>query len=145
EIEAAFMRQADQDLVRFLQWRARELVPGGKLLIASPGDTDEARVSDGLADVLNDACLDLVGACQLPREQYERLLMPQYFRTVAELLAPLEHEVSPVAGAFAIDRAESLEAPLPFVLEFRRTRDVAAYAAAYTGFLQAISEPVIRT
>jgi hypothetical protein len=108
------------------------------------GDTDQARLGDGLADVLNDACLDLVAAGHLEREQYERLTMPCYFRTVAELLAPLEREGSPVRGAFAVDRAEALEAPTPFVVEFRRGGDVSAYAAAYTGFLRAISEPVVR-
>src|SRR5262245_27963449 len=83
EATAAFTRQAEQDLVRFLEGRARELVPGGKLLVASPGDTDQARVSDGLYDLLNDACLDLVAAGRLLREQYQRLTMPVYFRTVA--------------------------------------------------------------
>jgi SAM-dependent methyltransferase len=144
KVTAAFMRQAEQDLVRFLECRARELVPGGKLLLASPGDSNEARVMDGLADVLNDACLDLVAVGRLQREQYERLTMPVHFRTVAELLAPLGREDSPVRGAFAVERAEALEAATPFVVEFRRGGDVAAYAAAYTGFLRAISEPVVR-
>jgi hypothetical protein len=120
------------------------LVRGGKLLLASPGDTDEACVGDPLSDVLNDASLDLVSVGQLTREQYERLTMPCYFRTVAELLAPLEREGSPVRGAFAVDRAESLEPPTPFVVEFRRSGDVAAYAGAYTGFMRAVSEPVVR-
>jgi cyclopropane-fatty-acyl-phospholipid synthase len=141
---AAFQRQAEQDLVRFLECRARELVPGGKLLIATPGDTDQARVLDGAADLLNDACLDLVAADELKREQYERLTMPQYDRTVPELLAPLERKGSPVRGVFVVERAEALEAPTPFVVEFQRGGDVAAYAGAYTGFLRAISEPVIR-
>jgi hypothetical protein len=144
EATAAFTRQAEQDLVRFLECRARELVPGGKLLLASPGDTDQARVGDGVADVLNDACLDLVAAGRLGREQYERLTMPVYFRTVAELLAPLEREDSPVRGAFAVDRAGALEVPAPFVVAFRRGGDVAAFAGAYTAFLRAISEPVVR-
>jgi hypothetical protein len=141
---SAFMRQAEQDLVRFLECRARELVPGGKLLLASPGDTDQARVGDGLSDVLNDACLDLVAAGLLQREQYERLTWPVYFRTVAELLAPLERQDSPVRGAFAVERAEALEAPTPFIVAFRRNGDVAAYAGAYTGFVRAITEPVVR-
>ena len=106
EATAAFTRQAEQDLVRFLECRARELVPGGKLLLASPGDTNQASVCDGLFDVLNDACLDLVAAGRLEREQYERLTIPVYCRTVAELLAPLEREDSPVRGAFAVDRAQ---------------------------------------
>jgi hypothetical protein len=144
EVTAAFTRQAEQDLVRFLECRARELVRGGKLLLAGPGDTDHVCVGHGLADVLNDACLDLVAAGRLKRQEYERLTMPCYFRTVAELLAPLEREGSPVRGAFTVDRAEALEAPTPFVVEFRRRGDVVAYAGAYTGFLRAVSEPVVR-
>jgi hypothetical protein len=144
EAVVAFTRQAEQDLERFLACRARELVPGGKLLLASPGDSDHARVADGLADVLNDACLDLVAAGRLKREEHERLTLPVYFRTVAELVAPLRREGSPVRGAFEVERAEALEAPNPFVLELRRGGDVAAYAAACTGFLRAVSEPVVR-
>jgi cyclopropane-fatty-acyl-phospholipid synthase len=96
-------------------------------------------------DVLNDACLDLVAAGRLERRRYERLTMPVYCRTVAELLAPLEREESPVRRAFAVDRAAALEVPTPFVVDFRRGGDVAAYARAYTGFLRAFSEPVVRT
>jgi gibberellin A4 carboxyl methyltransferase len=145
EVTAAFKAQAERDLDRFLECRARELVPGGKLLLATPGDNDQACVADGLYDVLNDACLDLVGAGRLEREQYARLTMPIYCRTVAELLAPLERENSPVRGAFAVDRAEAMEVPTPFFVKFRRDGDASAYADAYTGFLRAISEPVVRS
>jgi hypothetical protein len=144
EATAAFTRQAEQDLVRFLACRARELVPGGKVLLASPGDSDQACVADGLADVLNDACLDLVVAGLIKREQYERFMFPSYFRTVEELLAPLEREESPVRGAFTVDRAETLEVPTPFFIEFQRSGDAAAYARAYTGFVRAVSEPVVK-
>jgi cyclopropane-fatty-acyl-phospholipid synthase len=144
EVTAAFARQAEQDLIRFLDWRARELVSGGKLLLATPGDNDEARVADGLCDVLNDACLDLVAAGALRREQYERFIMPQYFRTRVEMVAPLEQKDSPVRGAFTVDRAEALEVPTPFSVEFQRSGDAAAYARAFTGFVRAISEPVVR-
>jgi hypothetical protein len=144
EATAAYRRQAEQDLVRFLECRARELVPGGRLLLAAPGETDEARVGAGIFDLLNDACLDLVAAGRLKREQYERLTVPSYFRTVTELLEPLEREDSSVRGAFVVERAEALEAPVPFVVEFQRGGAVSDYADAYTGFLRAISEPVVR-
>jgi hypothetical protein len=143
EATAAFKGQAEQDLIRFLECRARELVPGGKLLLASPGDTEQLRLCSGLTDVLNDACLDLVAAGRLEQEQYERLTLPVYCRTVAELLAPLEMEDSPVRGKFVIDRAEALEVPTPFFVEFRRG-NVAAYADAYTGFIRAVTEPVVK-
>jgi hypothetical protein len=144
EATAAFTRQAEQDLARFLEYRARELVPGAKLLLAGPGDTEQARLCDGLCDVLNDACLDLVAAGRLEREAYERLTIPCYFRTVSELLAPLEREDSPARGAFAVDRAEAIVVPTPFLVAFRRDGDVAAYAGAYTGFLRAVAEPVVQ-
>jgi hypothetical protein len=144
EATAAFTRQAEQDLVRLLECRARELVPGAKLLLAGPGDTDQVRLCDGLGDVLNDACLDLIAAGRFRREGYERVTMPCYFRTVSELLAPLEREDSPVRDAFTVDRAAAIEIPIPFLAEFRRGGDVAAYAGAYTGFLRAVSEPVVR-
>jgi cyclopropane-fatty-acyl-phospholipid synthase len=144
EVTAAFRQQAEQDLVRFLACRAQELVPGGKLLLSSPGDNNEARVIDGPADVLNDACRDLVAVGRLQREEYERVTIPCYFRRVEELLAPLEQGDSPVRGAFTVDQAEAMEVSAPFVVEYRRGGDVAAYAAAYTGFLRAISEPVVR-
>jgi cyclopropane-fatty-acyl-phospholipid synthase len=147
EATAAFRRQSEQDLVRFLECRARELVPGGKLLLAAPGDTNQSRIADGMLDVLNDACLDLVAAGWLEREEYERLTMPCYTRTVEELLAPLvelQREDSPVRCAFTVDRAAALEVPTPFFVEFRRGGDAAAYARAYTGFLRAISEPVVK-
>jgi hypothetical protein len=144
ETAAAFQLQAELDLVRFLQCRARELVPGGKLLLATPGATDEDCVGTGLFELLNDACRDLVDAGWLDPERYERLTVPVYFRTVAELRAPLERADSPVRGAFVVERAEAREAPVPFVIKFRSAGDVAAYAGAYTGFLRAISEPVVR-
>ena len=93
---------------------------------------------------MNDACLDLVASGRLEREQYERLTMPVYFRTLDELLVPLQQEDSPVREAFAVERAEALEVPVPFLVEFRRGGDVAAYAGAYTGFLRAVSEPAVR-
>jgi hypothetical protein len=37
-----------------------------------------------------------------------------------------------------------LNVPTPFSVAFRRDGDVTAYAAAYTGFLRAISEPLVR-
>jgi hypothetical protein len=144
ELAAAFADKANRDLVRFLECRARELTPGGKLLIVSPGDSSERRLADGIYDVLNDACLDLIAAGRLPRERYEQFTMPLYFRTVAETLAPLEDKDSPLFGAFAVDRAETLETPTPFVAAFDRDGNAEKYAEEYTGFLRAFSEPVAR-
>lgn len=142
---AAFSEQAATDLVHFYQARAREMVPGGKLIVASPGDDDQGRCCDGLYDVVNDACRDLVAAGQVSQERYEALTIPVYFRTLTELLAPLSEDHSPVQGTFVVERVETSIVPTPFEVEFDRTGDAEAYGAAFAGFLRAFSEPVVRS
>lgn len=144
EVEEAFRSQADRDLVRFLERRAAELVPGGKLLVAGPGDDARGRCADGIYDVLNDSLLDLVEQGSIPRDRYERVLIPVYFRTPDETILPLHRLGSSVRGLFTVDRAETLEVPTPWVAAFQQTRDIEAYAARYTGFLRAFSEPILR-
>jgi hypothetical protein len=143
EAYEAFAQQAERDLTRFLERRAVELAPGGQLLIIIPGRIGERRTSDGLYDVLNDACVDLVSAGRLTRDRLERFVLPVFFRSLDELLAPLDRDGSPVQGAYRVARAESREVPTPFVEQFHRTGDAAAYAVAYCNFLRACSEPVI--
>jgi hypothetical protein len=143
DIVAAFSRQAAQDWCRFLECRAQELAPGGKLLVATPGDAADGRVCDGLYDLLNDACLDLVAAGSLPRERYEALTIPVYFRNEQEMRAPLEDAGSPLRSAFRVDRLETLDLKSPFFVAFEQTGDVTALARDYTGFLRAFTEPVV--
>src|SRR5213078_4883768 len=61
----------------------------GKLLVAVPGKHGNRSCSDGLYDMFDDACKDLVAAGVLDRSRYERFLFPVYFRSVDEMLAPL--------------------------------------------------------
>jgi hypothetical protein len=112
------------------------------LLIVTPGDAPHQRVCDGLYDVLNDACLDLVASGRVARARYERLTIPVYFRTLTELRAPLEERDSPVHDLFRIDRAETLEVPTPFIKAYQQGGAVTAFAKDYTGFLRAFSEPL---
>lgn len=144
EVEAAYSSQASRDLQKFLLARAIELAPGGKLLLATPGDDDRGRICDGLYDVLQDACLDLVEAGKIERTRYERLIMPVYFRTLAETLQPIRETGSAVPDLFSVDRAEVLDVPIPFVLDYHQTGKVVPYANAFTGFIRAFSEPVVR-
>jgi hypothetical protein len=142
--EAAFAGQADREWVRFLECRAAELLTGGKLIVGTPGAHAGRRCSDGVYDVFNDALCDLMSAGRVEQSRCERLLMPLYFRTTEELLAPLVRADSPVRGAFRVDHCEAREAATPFEEEFERTGDRVAHAEAYTNFLRAFSEPVAR-
>lgn len=139
----AYALQAERDLTIFLQGRATELTPGGRLLIATPGSDGTVRCGDGIYDVLTDAGVDLVTAGQIDPARWEKVATPVYFRTVQELQAPLERAASPVRGRFAVERAETVELPIGFVQRFRQTGNVAALAREYTGFIRAFSEPVM--
>lgn len=139
-----FRRQAASDLRRFYLARAGELVPGGKLLVQVFG-RDEARdrsASDGIYDVLSDALLDLVDDGTLPATVYEDLVFPLYFRTAGELVEPIEADAA-LASAFRVDRAETVETPVPFNAERERDGDLGEWARRFTGFLRAFTEPVV--
>lgn len=137
-----FVRQAADDLRRFYAARARELVPGGKLLLQIFGRDEQRCTSDGIYDVLNDALLDVVASGRLPRADYERLLFPVYFRDLEELLAPLR--AGDLAHDFRIEQAATRETPVGFNVERARTGDVAAWARSYVAFMRAFTEPVLQ-
>lgn len=135
-----FADQARHDIAAFLEARAAELVPGGRLLLQVFGASDTARTCDGIYDALNDAVLEVLAAGRIDREAYETYYQPVYFRTLDELTAPVADEGLP----FIIDRQATYEAPVPFVEAFATNGDLAAYARDYTNFHRAFTEAVLR-
>jgi len=141
---AAFAQQAALDLEAFLTARAAELVPGGKLLVEVFGAGAEHRTCDGIYDVLNDALRAHVSDGTISRDVYETFYQPVYFRTLDELTAPVTAPRAQCAGLFRMERVESYEVPVPFVEDYRGSRDVDIYADAFTNFFRAFTEPVLR-
>jgi SAM dependent carboxyl methyltransferase len=141
---AVFAAQALADIESFLRARAAELVPGGKLLIEVFGSGDSGRTCDGIYDALNDAVLECLDAGLIDRPGYEAFYQPVYFRTLEELSAPVAAPDAALASLFRLDRAATYEVRVPFVEDFRRTGDVAAFARIYTDFFRAFTEPVLR-
>jgi hypothetical protein len=139
----AFARQARRDLIEFFRHRAAELALGARLLLVFPGRDARHCCSTGLYDLLDDACRDLVRAGRIDPASYERFVMPVYFRSVDDVRSVVDDAASPVHGLFTIEQAEAREVPPPFQEHFRQNRDVPAFATAFTGFLRAISEPVL--
>jgi hypothetical protein len=138
-----FRLQAAEDMRSFYQARAQELVPHGKLLVQVFGRDQSCSTADGIYDVLSDALLDVIEQGKLPKSFYEDLVFPVYFRTLPELLAPIEEDRA-LAAAFRIEKAETRESIVGFNAERTRTGDVAAWARSYTGFVRAVTETVIR-
>ncbi len=140
----AYADQAAEDLINFYRARAEEINAGGALLVASFGTGERYRCCDGLYDVLNDALLDLCDTGRIGRDAYRRLVFPIYYRSRDELIAPVLGDDSPLAGRFRIERAETIEIPVPFVERLERSGDLTVYAEEFTGFLRAFTEPILR-
>lgn len=139
----AFALQAKEDVTSFLTARAKELRPGGKVLLQVFGGDREARTCDGLYDLLNDAVLEHMDEGKVPVETYRSYYQPVYFRTLEELLAPLKDSEG-LAGLYELDRAESYEIPVPFVEAYKADGDLDRYAKAYVDFFRAFTEAVLR-
>ena len=139
---APFRFQAENDLRRFYTARAEELVSGGKLLVQVFGRDERFSTSYGIYDVLSDAILDSVEEGILPRGFYEELTYPIYFRTIDELVAPIETDAQ-LAGAFRVEKAGNREVPVPFNITLAETGDEATWARSYTGFLRAFTEAIL--
>lgn len=140
---AAFSAQARCDVEAFLKIRARELVPGGQLLVQVFGATNEARTCDGLYDLLNDAVLAFVETGEIARETYARYYQPVYMRQLEELTGPVLEPGSEAADLFELDEARDYEITVPFVEQYKEDSDLDAYAAAYVHFFRAFTEAVL--
>ncbi len=140
----AFLRQAELDLHTFLSHRARELASGARLLVAMPGRNERYWTGGGIYDLLHDACMAQVREGKLDGQAYRDTVMPVYFRSLEEVLHPVQAADSPLASAFAVEKVECHEVPTPFVVEFRKTDNLDRYAEQYVGFVQAFSEPILR-
>ncbi|MBN9671423.1 hypothetical protein [Roseibium aggregatum] len=140
---SAFAEQAKQDVGVFLQRRARELVPGGKLLVQVFGANEAASTCDGLYDLLNDAVLVHVDQGEISRETYERYYQPVYMRTLDELIAPVTEDSHGAGGLFEIEETKSYEIAVPFNERFRSDGDLDRYATDYVNFFRAFTQTVL--
>ncbi len=141
----AFAEQAKRDVADFLKMRARELVPGGKLLVQVFGANEVARTCDGIYDLLNDAVLAFVATGEISRETYDRYYQPVYMRALEELTAPVSQEAYGAAGLFRIDGTRSCEIPVPFNTRFDADGDLERYATDYVNFFRAFTQAILET
>ena len=139
----AFSAQAKRDVEAFLKVRARELVPGGQLLVQVFGATKEARTCDGIYDLLNDAVLAFVETGEIDKEVYDHYYQPVYMRQLDELTGPALDPGYETAVLFELTEAKEYEITVPFVEKFKEDGDLDSYAAAYAHFFRAFTEAVL--
>ena len=92
-----------------------------------------------LPHVINEALVEFLSVGKLRRHEYDRMSIATYFRTVDEIEAPFRS--GRASGVLNLEAHEQTVLRDPIGEEYDTTRDAAAFAKAYTGWLRGFSEP----
>ncbi|XP_015691881.2 indole-3-acetate O-methyltransferase 1 [Oryza brachyantha] len=134
---AAYKRQFQADLARFLQSRARELKRGGAMFLACLGRTSADPADQGGAGLLfgthfQDPWGDLVREGVVEREKRDSFNIPVYAPSLQEF-----RDMVRAHGAFAIDRLELVKGGSPLVVD--RPDDAAEVGRAMANSCKAVA------
>jgi hypothetical protein len=132
---AHFADHARRDWATFFRHRARELAPGGQLVVVvASADERGASGGDHALDGVCDALAEQVKRGALRAAERERMTVPMYFRDDAELVEPF------VSGELTLEEHVTAVVPDPLFADYDRTGDATAFADAFTGWVRAFSE-----
>lgn len=141
---------ADDHWTRFLRHRAREVRPGGWLVIEAMASIEDPNDRSGLAAgghrlyrALWQVADGMAEDGLVERAHLDAFVFPVYFRKLDEIRAPLEREAN-LKAAFEIVELENELLENPYVEAWRQHGDDAAYAKAYAGFSRGFSESAFR-
>ncbi|AZM60996.1 hypothetical protein DMA10_10170 [Streptomyces sp. WAC 01420] len=140
DVRRALKERSRADWEAFLAHRARELRPGGQLVVLGGACADDGTTgADGLMDAAEAVLTDLVRQGLLTSDEYARMTIPTWNRTTEEFLAPLRTE--PLAGVLRVEEHDLVVLPDVLLDRFRETGDVQDYAGQVTAFFQAAFLP----
>jgi hypothetical protein len=135
----ALSAQSAADLQVFLASRAAELVAGGEVVVvAGTSNADGLSGAEALFEVIDDTLAAMVADGALRVDERTRIFYPTWNRTPAEWLAPFD---GPLGDAFEVveHRVDASHDDAVYS-QFVRDGDAAAFAAAYVGFVRAVTE-----
>ena len=140
DVRAAFDRQAAHDWRWFLSLRARELRPGGRLVVVLPGLNDTGRSGFELLFHCANAVLEeLVYERVIGDDERKRMVLGSYPRRRAQLLEPFTAE-----GRFqslSVEHCELLDLPDAAWEAYQLEGDVQALVSGHAAFFRAIFVP----
>ena len=137
---AAFDRQAAQDWETFLSLRARELRPGGRLVVVVPAITnDESVTLEPLFDHANAVLEEMVADGTITSEERSRMAIRVHPTRESDRLAPFERN-----GEFQqliVEDSKMLEISDTAWEQFELDRDTRALAIRRALFLRSVFAP----
>ncbi|MCD7465282.1 hypothetical protein HAX54_000964 [Datura stramonium] len=103
----AYYEQYERDFVKFLEYRSRELVKDGRIILTMLGRKNEDRFSKGsryLLEPMARALRELVAEGSIEEEKVYSFNIPAYYPSPAEVMYIVDKE-----GSFTIDVLETSE------------------------------------
>ncbi len=151
DVLAAYAEQAAKDWERILLARARELMPGGRLVFMNFGKDEEGRYLGAtggvnMFDTFHDLWKGMLADGLISEAEYRAANFSQFYRTKEEFCAPLVDTSSPVhqAGLRLISAHTGL-IPCPYRVAFDQSGGAMSareFAVSYIPTLRSWSETV---
>ena len=144
----AFTDVGMKDWETILLNRARELEPGGRLVLVNFCIDEAGRylgntVGANMFDTFNALWAALRDEGVITAAEYRNTNFPQYYKNVEEFCAPLRDTAGPVhAAGLRLEHVETRVVACPYKAAYLADRDAAAFAPAYIGTLRSWSETV---
>lgn len=151
---AAFADRAAKDWENILLARARELVPGGRLVFMNFGKDEQGRYLGGtdgvdMFDTFDRLWKDLAAKGRITQQEYINATFSQFYRTKEEFSAPLVDTGSPVhAAGLRLISAHTGLVRCPYRAAFEAAGGAMSareFAVSYIPTLRSWSETVFAT
>jgi len=140
DVRAAFDRQAADDWRLFLSLRARELRPGGRLVIVLPALNDAGAAGfEPLFECANAVLEELVHERIISKEDRERMVLGSYARRRDQLLEPFS-----VDGQFeslSVEHCEIFDLPDAAWADYQLDGNLQALVSRHAAFFRATFLP----
>ncbi len=130
----AFSEQGRRDWETILMQRARELRPGGRMVLVNFCRDESGRYLGNtggvnMFDTFNRIWQSFLADGRISEDEYHRMTLPQYYRTMEEFSHPLVDPDSACHRAgLRLDSIETRIVPCPFAEQFRQDGEVGAFA-----------------
>ncbi len=142
EVRAAWARQGVQDWETFLSLRGRELKPGGRLVISTPGADDDGRsVFDVMMDHANAELKAMVEEGAITADEWARMALNVWPRRRAELVAPFADDGR--FGSLVLKESETCVLRDPAWEAYEADGDKDALATKRAMFLRSVFSPTL--
>jgi len=142
EDATAMAEQAHGDWSRFLELRADELVPGGRLVLDMMGRHEGGTSTGGKLWTQVRAVVDeLIDEGRLDGSLVDGYVFPAYERTLDEVRRPFGEDLG---ERFELEHVALSDSETPAWQRYEADGDADVFARAFVGFVRAFSEPTLR-